>query len=262
MTATASHGKPHLTRAIAAERHKLAFYPETQFGEFSNYDGTVAFYTRVNALLRPSSVVVDFGCGRGEHVEDPVEFRRKFRCLKGRVANVIGIDVDAAGCSNPTIDEFRLLENGENWPLPERSVDVVICDSVLEHILVPRLFFAEAARVLGEGGMLCIRTTNLLSYVGVAAKLLPGALHKSVLRRVQGIRKDEDIFPTVYRCNTITAVRRALRQNGFCGTVYGHTAEPSYLSFSKVAYAVGVLHQKFAPSMFATTIFAFGRKAS
>ena len=262
MTASASHGKPQLTGATAAERHKLAFYPESQFGDFSSHDGTIAFYTRVNALLGPSSVVIDFGCGRGEHAEDRVEFRRNLRCFKGRVAKVIGIDVDVIGRSNPTIDEFRALTHGQKWPVPDGSVDVVICDSVLEHVAEPRQFFAEAARVLAGGGMLCIRTTNVLSYVGVAAKLLPNNLHKSVLHWVQGIRQDNDVFPTLYRCNTIRALRRALKQNGFCPAVYGHTAEPSYLSFSKIAYAIGVFHQRFGPSMFATSIFAFGRRAS
>lgn len=44
---------------------KERFYPETTYGGFSYVDGTIAFFSRVNALLKPESVVVDFGCGRG-----------------------------------------------------------------------------------------------------------------------------------------------------------------------------------------------------
>jgi hypothetical protein len=87
-------------------------YPESHFGGFSDIDGTVVFYTRVNALLQPSFTVVDFGCGRGEHAEDPIPFRRNLRSLKGKVSRVIGIDVDDAGLLNPTVDEFRKFVPG------------------------------------------------------------------------------------------------------------------------------------------------------
>lgn len=50
-------------------------YPESGAGGFSRVDGTVEFYTRVNALLSPDAVVVDLGAGRGKQSEDPVAFR-------------------------------------------------------------------------------------------------------------------------------------------------------------------------------------------
>jgi SAM-dependent methyltransferase len=239
--------------------HKENFYPETSFGGFSNCDGTIAFYTRVNALIRPSFVVVDFGCGRGQHAEDPVEFRRALQSFKGKVAKVIGLDVDVAGQSNPTIDEFRALVPGQPWPVEDRSVNLIVCDSVLEHLPEPRLLFCEARRALVDGGFLCVRTTNLLSYVGLAAKLMPNRLHNAVLSRVQKIRPANDVFPTLYRCNTIAAIRRQMRRHGFRAVVHGHTPEPSYFNFSKLAYGFGVLHQKVTPGSLGTTIFAFGQ---
>jgi hypothetical protein len=45
-----------------------AHYPESNFGGFSDVDGTVSFYLRVNSLLRPDSNILDFGCGRGYHL--------------------------------------------------------------------------------------------------------------------------------------------------------------------------------------------------
>jgi len=234
-------------------------YPETSFGGFSNYDGTVAFYTRVNALIQPSFVVVDVGCGRGEHAEDHVDYRRGLRCLKGKAARVIGMDPEATGSSNPTIDEFRLLQPGEPWPIEGNSVNLVLCDSVLEHLSEPREFFSEACRVLERGGYLCIRTTNVLGYVGVVSKLVPNRLHGRLLSQLQRGRQEKDVFPTQYKCNTIRSIRREMASHGFRSAVYGHTAEPTYLSFSKLAYALGVLHQKLAPSSLDVTIFAFGQ---
>src|SRR5947208_7733071 len=94
------------------------FYPESQFGGFTDIDGTIAFYTRVNALLKPSYVVVDIGCGRGGYFDDPADMRRKLRILKGKTQKVIGIDVDEAARDNPFIDEFRRLES-DAWPVPD-----------------------------------------------------------------------------------------------------------------------------------------------
>jgi len=119
--------------------------------------------------------------------------------------------------------------------------------------------FSEARRVLATGGFLCIRTTNVLGYVGAASRLVPNRLHAALVARLQRSRKEEDVFPTLYKCNTIRSIRREMANHGFRSAVYGHTSEPSYLSFSKFAYAVGVLHQRLAPSALSLTIFAFGQ---
>src|SRR5687767_7615379 len=44
---------------------KLDYYPESRFGDFSDIDQLVVFYTRVHALLQPSYTVLEIGCGRG-----------------------------------------------------------------------------------------------------------------------------------------------------------------------------------------------------
>src|ERR1035437_5733267 len=87
-------------------------YPEAEFGGFSDVDGTVAFYSRVSALLTPDMSVVDFGCGRGAQTEDSSSYRQNLRRFRGRAHRVIGVDVDGVGVNNPTIDEFRLLPPG------------------------------------------------------------------------------------------------------------------------------------------------------
>jgi SAM-dependent methyltransferase len=235
------------------------FYPESKFGGFPDIDGNIAFYSRVNALLNPSFQILDFGCGRGAQADDPIAFRRDLRCFKGKVAKVIGLDVDSAGYRNPTLDEFRLLSDGP-WPIETGSSDLLICDNVIEHLSDPELFFSEAARVLVRGGYLCVKTPNALSYVGIASMLVPDRHHKRVLAKVQQDRKEEDVFPTLYRCNTVWAVRRQLALNGFRSVVYGYEAEPGYLNFSKLAYAVGVLHQKYAPGFLRPAIFGFGER--
>lgn len=239
----------------------LDYFPEAKFGGFSDVDGTVAFYSRINALVEPPHVVLDFGCGRGSGKEDSVSFRRNLRSVRGRVSKVIGLDVDLAGRENEFVDEFRLLTDDAAWPVEDESVDLLYSDFVMEHLTDPGLFFREAHRVLRAGGFLCIRTPNVLGYVGILSSLLPRTLHKRILKTAQPSRRGEDIFPAVYRCNTLWSVRRQLRANRFEGVVYGYEAEPSYLNFSSIAYALGAIYGNLAPPLFRSCLFAFARKA-
>ncbi len=222
-------------------------------------DGTITFYSRVNMLLNPASVVLDIGCGRAAYRNDEINFRKKIRILKGRCRKVIGIDVDEKARSNPCIDEFRLIR-GEPWPVGDGSVGLCICDSVLEHVKNPHAFFDECRRVLVPGGYLAIRTANILSYFGLFSIIIPSKIHTKLLAGLQPHRRKEDIFPTHYKCNTRRKLRKIFKKHGFDAVVYGYGAEPSYLTFSKIAYYTGVLHQRYAPSIFKTALFAFGRK--
>jgi SAM-dependent methyltransferase len=245
---------------VELHKYDLSFYPEIEFGGIPRFDGIIEFYSRLNSMITPESVVVDFGCGRGELNEDPVEFRRNLRCLRGKVAKVIGLDVDMAGRSNPTIDEFRSLTPGNAWPIEDQSIDLVLSHSVLEHLPEPDYLFREARRVLVPGGFLCVLTTNLLSYVGLAAKLIPNNFHAKVLSRAQSERQEKDIFPTLYRCNTIFALRRQMSGHGFSAAIFGYDGGPGYLKFSKAAYAMGFLHQTMSPSFIRPILMAFGKK--
>jgi SAM-dependent methyltransferase len=235
------------------------YYPESNFGGFTDIDGSIIFYTRVNSFIERSSVLLDVGCGRGAYAEDPVSVRRDLRLFKGRCERVIGIDVGAAAGSNPWIDEFRRIE-GDRWPLEDESVDVCVSDWVLEHVDRPEAFFRECRRVVKPGGYLCLRTANARSYVGFFSRLIPNRFHAAVVRRVQEGRKEEDVFPTVYRCNTKGKIKAMLDDHGFDHCVYEYESEPYYLSFNRLFYFLGVTHQRFALPMFKPGIFAFAKK--
>jgi SAM-dependent methyltransferase len=238
--------------------NKEKYYPESQFGGFTDVDGTVTFFNRVNALLQPSFIVLDVGCGRGAYGEDPVPLRRDLRILKGKVAKVIGIDVDENARANPFVDEFYQID-GSALPIANDSIDLIVCDNVMEHVANPQEIFREFRRVLRNGGYLCIRTPNRWSYSALAATMIPNKYHAKVTAVVQRNRKEEDVFPTLYRCNSLGKMRSMMKQNGFNSVVYGHDAEPAYLSFSRTAYFFGVVHQKLAPGFLRPVIYAFGK---
>ncbi len=235
------------------------FYPEARFGGFTHLDGTLAFYSRLQAMAQPDWVVIDFGCGRGAYGDDPIAYRRQARIFRGKVKEVIGLDVTAAAAGNPFVDRFLPLQ-GNAWQVADESVNLVICDNVLEHLPEPAAFFREARRVLRVGGVVAIRTPNRWNYIALIAQFLPQRAHAGVLKTAKSELRAEDVFPAHYRCNSLSAVRKALMAHQFEPCVFGYEAEPSYLSFSAVAYALGVLHQRVAPGVFKAAIFAYGRK--
>ena len=89
------------------------YYPECCFGGFTRIDGTVAFFTRVNALLQRDYVVVDVGCGRGEYVEDTNAYRKNLRILKGKVRRVVGIDIDGLVRGGHRRQSLELVSHGQ-----------------------------------------------------------------------------------------------------------------------------------------------------
>jgi SAM-dependent methyltransferase len=213
----------------------------------------------VNAVVRPSTVLVDLGCGRGAAADDPVTWRRELQIFRGRCAHVIGVDVDPAASVNQSVDEFRLITDGR-LPLDDAVADVCLADFVLEHVHDVDGFFDEVFRVLKPGGLLFIRTPNAWNYMGIGARLIPARLHARALRHMQPDRKTQDVFPTYYRCNSVRALRRALRQRTNDVVVQTHEPEPAYLSFSRFLYALAVFHQRHAPRSLRRLLFACARK--
>jgi SAM-dependent methyltransferase len=256
---TVSHFNHHTNKHhTMSDRER--FYPEAIFGEFTDADGTIAFFNRVNALIDPSFVVLDVGCGRGAYNEDPVTFRKNLRILKGKADKVIGIDLDPVGKENPFLDDFRLIQ-GDSWPIETDSIDLIVCDNVLEHVPNPERLFMEIQRVLKNGGYLCIRTPNRWNYIAIASTLIPNHYHPKVISVIQKGRKQEDVFPTVYKCNSVWKLGDMMKRHGMKNVVYGYEPDPAYLKFSRLAYLIGVIYQKFSPKFIKSELFAFGKIA-
>lgn len=222
------------------------FYPESTLLGYTHVDGTMAFYDIVNSLLdtinEENKIVLDLGCGRGAFYEEEgkaADKHRQLRNFKDRVHKVIGLDVDKAASVNPTIDEFHLIVPNKPLPLPDNSVHLCICDFVIEHIDNPDFFFSELSRVVKKGGFICMRTSNKLGYVALAARMIPNKLHAKVLSKVQTGREEEDVFPTVYAINTPRKIRKYMKKYQFNDTVYTYEGEPCYLSFPTFSMLLG-----------------------
>jgi SAM-dependent methyltransferase len=235
-------------------------YPEIAFGGYSRVDGTMDFLARAHALAPSEGTILDIGCGRGEGVEDRCRARARLCDFRRAGVKVVGIDVDPSAAGNPIIDEFRPLRIGEPWPIESASVDLAVSRSVIEHVDDVPGYFREIARVLKPGGFLAAHTSNLWSYPGIAARLVPNRLHGRAISMAQPGRQERDVFPTLYRCNSVWKLRRTLREAGLSGTVYGIEAEPSYVQFSRVAYRVAATIHSYIPSAFRSRILVYARR--
>ncbi len=236
------------------------FFPETAAGGFSRLDGTIQFYSRVHSLLHPGATVLDFGAGRGASVDDPSPYRRDLRRLKGKVREVIGVDIDPAVKTNPTLDRAIAIEPDQPIPLPDRSVDLVLSDFTFEHIDNPAFVSRELDRVLAPGGWICARTPNRYGYIGLAntgplRRLLSGHLH-----RIQPGRKSHDVFPATYRLNSPSAIRRYFPADRYRSIIYGWNGEPAYHYQSALLYRIFLFVHALTPNCLKTTLFVFLQK--
>lgn len=236
-------------------------YSEAAFGGFSRCDGTVAFLTRVQALLPNKGIVLDIGCGRGSRVDDSCVFRRDLQDLRGKERHVIGMDPDPHAAINPFIDEFRRLERPECWPIEDAKVNLAYSDYVLEHVNEPEKYFAELDRVLAPGGYFCARTPNRWGYASIAAQLIPNRFHAQITGFVQGDRKPQDVFPTQYKCNTPAAIRRHLDHRGYQFVVMRTESEPAYVAFSDTLFRIARFAHSLLPPLLRSTLLVFARKA-
>jgi len=189
-------------------------------------NSAVLLFATAQALAADSRVIVDVGCGRGVFVDQMGQGRR-LHDLRGERRKVIGLDVDPAAADNPVLDEFRLV-TAQTWPLADDSVDLVVCDWVLEHVQEPVLFVRELTRVLRPGGAFLARTVSRYSPVAVLSRVIPDRYHLRVLARAQPDRLAQDVFPATYRMNSRRSLS-ALLDADYDWSTSAHPALESYV---------------------------------
>lgn len=228
-------------------------------GGFSDTDGTINFYLRINSLLNQESVVLDFGAGRAAWFEDDrCQTRRSIRLLKGKVKKVIAADVDDAVLQNRASDEQVVITQHENSEFLQQRADLIVADYVLEHIGDAKIFVEQVDKCLQKGGWFCARTPHKYSYVAVFASLLRNKFHAKALKFIQPDRKEVDVFPTTYKLNTLRDVERAFY--GWDQKSYIYRPDPAYFFGNKTLYRLMSFLHRVLPAFFCGNLFVFVRK--
>ncbi|MEI9886077.1 MAG: methyltransferase domain-containing protein [Rhizomicrobium sp.] len=242
-----------LSKKSLAERMR----PEIGAGGFSHRDGTVEFYSRVNALLRPNMTVLDLGAGRGLFLEGNSLYRRDLQTLQGKVKELIGVDVDPAIEQHPALDRRYVVLVSAPLPLADNSVDLIVSDWVFEHIAEPSALVTEIERVLKPGGWICARTNNKWGMIGLVARAIPNRLHVSALKRLQPGRKDVDVFPVTYKMNTPSAIRTLFKPARWLDYSYFWNGDPAYYAESRILWILTEFLFRLLPKSLSASYFIF-----
>src|SRR5262245_50178357 len=117
----------------------------------------------IGRTLRTGDVVLDAGCGHQSLVPqgDHVPFL------------IIGFDSVWADIRQNRSVHLGLVSDIGHVPLRSESVDIVICNMVLEHLPEPDMVFGELSRLLRKGGHLIVMTPSIFNIVTIVNRLIP-----------------------------------------------------------------------------------------
>ncbi len=198
----------------------------------------IIFRDRLLREIGPKSEVLDVGAGAG--IVKEMNF-------KGIAARVVGIDFDERVLTNPYLDEAHVGDGGA-LPFADSSFDVVFADNVLEHLASPDVVFAEINRVLRPGGVFFGKTPNAWHYMPLIARSTPHSFHRWINRK-RG-RAEVDTFPTLYRANSRSAIRKLAQKAGFeVSNVEFFELRPEYLRIHPLTYLGGYAYERVVNSL-------------
>jgi ubiquinone/menaquinone biosynthesis C-methylase UbiE len=216
----------------ARDRQKCRQLYEKYYAGRKFYDSH--YRDLIRKYLRPGERLLDAGCGRY------MKFCKEF----AGAAEVVGIDLERVLETDNKTAPFGVRGDLGHLPFPSEHFDIVISRSVIEHLPDPEQVFREFYRVLRSGGRVVIVTPNKYDYVSLIAALTPYRIHRLLVSKIFGVPED-DVFPTLYRANTLSGIRRALKRAKLAEKEFRMVNHyPAYLMFSPVLFRLGVLYER------------------
>src|SRR5688572_7661336 len=166
----------------------------------------------------------------------------KFLASLGRTH---GLDCDLAARTNPFLHSFHEL-TGPTFPFRDKRFDAVVSNYVVEHVVDPSSHLREVFRVLRPGGVYVLRTPNLYHYVIAVSALTPHWFHIRAANRLRRLPfGSPEPYPTLYRMNTMCAIRDCATAAGFrIRSIDLVEKEPSYTVASRVLFLAGLAYER------------------
>ena len=145
------------------------------------------------------------------------------------IGSLSGLDISPQASGNRALLDSHIFD-GLDFPFESGSFDGCASNYVVEHLENPLKHFAEVERILRPGGTYVFRCPNIFNYVPAISRLTPYRVHLFVANRARALPKGaRDPYPTYYRCNSRSAIRRVSRETGLdVKTLNMIEAEPSY----------------------------------
>ncbi len=213
-------------------RQRLQKWREAEFPGFDPWH----FNTTVEECVNPDSKVLEIGAGSGIGMQTQMP-------LKSQVAMYAGVDIDPRVLDNPMLDEAHVAD-AVSLPYDDDTFDLVFHTMVAEHLEAPAASVRESLRVLKPGGLLMFHTVSFWSYASMIAAVTPHWFHTFFVKHLGMGRIDDDVFPTVYRINTKSAINRIAAECGTTAQIENIAVPPAYLAFSWPTWKLGVLYSK------------------
>lgn len=203
-------------------------------------------------VLPEHARVLDAGCGRTTRL---CEFT-------ARIEELVGVDVDVpAGLENPALDRFEVCDLCSDLPFADGSFDLVYANFVVEHLAAPERAFAEWRRVLAPGGALLLLTSNRANPAIRLAQAVPQRMRVRVKHGLAGVA-ERDVYPAVYRANTMRRLDRMLGIAGFVRVdVHGVATLHRYAGCHQALAALLRAGERVLPAARRSTIVAAYRTA-
>ena len=157
--------------------------------------------------------------------------------LEGKTVYAVEPDAETLA-RNPA--PHHLCASGEAIPLPDESVDAVVCENVVEHLVNPSDVLRELYRILRPGGRFVFVTPNAWSYSAIVTRLTPQSFHEAFLAWLVrlGGSGNKKPYPTAFRMNTKRQIQVLAAANGFAVRELHSTVDhPDYM------YPFPILHQ-------------------
>ncbi len=194
-------------------------------------DSMVKLTTIVRERITSKSIVLDFGCGRGNFIIDE---------LHGSWSEKIGFDVSQESVTGNITCDRIITSNTSRLPLPDASMDIIVSLWVFEHLEKPEESLRELYRVLKPGGFLAFVTPNKESFLIKLRQLTPNSIARRLLKFFYG-REEEDAFSVYYRANTEKDIISLAGKAGFSSEFVMLNEDPSYTSFNHLTYLASKL---------------------
>ena len=194
-----------------------------------------ALLSKILDYLEPHHTVLEIGCGRAA----PTLLE-----LKGRARALIGIDLEEFVVADPEVTLLN-ADVGEMGVVANESVHLAYSRGVMEHIEDVEAAYSEISRVLSPKGLYIFLTPNAWDLASIVAYVIPNQFHARIVRMTEG-RREQDVFPTYYRSNTLRKIAKLAERNQFSVVSFEYLGQyPSYFTFSPMLFGIGCRYEKF-----------------